>query len=183
MPNVLYFKPREAYESPTDQGPSKVQLGTVIHFQQSRAFAMARLHREILNTTPERFFLRGGQIRKFTQTFCREIRLGSGYSRADLSAKLNGHPNIQAMNSLPGAKHYFPITEEFLRDLELNIFKIVEYNPYCMGFLALGTIGLPTMRIAEAIAQICNANRDFRRFEKWCYDYERAEYEKGQHLQ
>lgn len=182
MANVLYFKPRVAYGLSTDQGLQKAQSCKVIHFQKSRAFAMARLHREILNTNPERIHFRGGQIRKFIQTFCQEIRLSSGYSRADLSAKLNDHPNIQAMNSLPGAKHYFPITKEFLSDLESNIFKIIEYNPYCMGFLGLGTIGLPTMRIAEAIAQICDANRDFRRFEKWCYDYERAECEQGQQL-
>jgi hypothetical protein len=77
------------------------------------------------------------------------------------------------LKKLPGAYRFYPLTPEFISNLESSIVKIIEYNPYGGGFLGIGAFGAPTQEIASVIAEICEASRDYRRFEDWCDQYMR----------
>ena len=109
--------------------------------------------------------------RPYTQRFCKITRQFASVSQEELCQRLNQHPRILKLKKLPGAYRFYPITPEFLTDLENSIMKIIEYNPYGGGFLGIGAYGVPTQEIAGVIAEVCGVPRDYKKFEGWCYDY------------
>lgn len=137
----------------------------------SRVYAFSKLRADMVKdkTTMEQSWLRS--VRPFTQRFCKITREFAGISHEELCERLNQHPRILKLKRLPGAYRFYPITPELLADLENSITKIIEYNPYGGGFLGIGAYGVPTQEIASAIAEICEASRDYRKFEEWCYEY------------
>lgn len=132
---------------------------------------MAALRREIQASEQVAWHLRQGQVRRFTQKFCYAVRTSSAFSLEDLCDLLNEHPDIQLMKLLLGANFFLPLTPQFLNDLESDIIRIIEFNPFCGGFLGIGHLGIPTIDVAQAIARVCTAERDFKRFYKWRRDY------------
>lgn len=113
--------------------------------------------------------------RRHRQQFCKLVREFKGVSLETLCARLNEHPEILKLERLPSFTRFYPITPEFILDLENNINKIIEYNPYGGGFLGIGAYGTPTPEIAKAFAEICGAKREYEKFEQWCYDYQYAQ--------
>lgn len=168
---VLEFKARKK-PKPTSEPSLHFPEATAISLLESRAYAMAGLRKEMrlaISTDQTHPLLRSH--RPFTQKFCKIIRSTAGISLVQLSERLNAHPGIQKLSELPGAYRFFPLTAEFLKNLESNISEIMEYQPYGGGFLGIGAYGAPTAYIAKAIAEVCDANRDFRRFEVLCAEY------------
>lgn len=106
-------------------------------------------------------------VRPFRQKFCRLARRRSGLSLEELAERLNFHADILTLKSYPSFKQFYPITPEFLSNLEDDIQKIFEYC--AQGFL-FGGIGVPTDRIAAVIASVCGVSSQHSRFESWCYE-------------
>ena len=151
-------------------------MTNVVFLMRSKSYLMAELRKEMFPKGPQTVHPLGS-TRIFTQRFCWLVRHSSGISQEELCELLNRHPRIQNMKSLPGARFFLPLTTEFLNDLESNIGKIIEYHPYGGGLFGIGAYGTPTLDIAEVIAQICEANRDFRRFQQWCDECKQAAYQ------
>lgn len=106
-------------------------------------------------------------IRPFRQKFCQLARHRSGLSLEELAERLNSHAEVLALKSYPCFQQFYPITPELLSNLENDIQKIFEYCS--QGFL-FGGIGIPTDKIAGAIASVCGVNSHYKRFESWCYE-------------
>ncbi len=152
----------------------------IIYLFESKVYLLSKLHEDMVSEARrERNFLMRS-VRPFTQRFCKIIREWHGLSRETLCECLNSHPAVLNLRELPGAYRFFPITPEFIADLEANINRINEYNPYGGGLLGVGAYGVPTLDLAQAIAEICESSRDFRRFEKWHANFLYADlYEEG----
>ena len=151
----------------------------VVPLFESRAYALAQL-RNAMNAEPlPSHPLLRFPIRKFRQRLCRIMREFSGLSREELCALLNDHPEVCALQELPGAYLFLPVTTEFLESLEENINAIIEYNPYGGGFLGIGAYGAPTDTFARAIAEICGHRRDYYRFDDWSLECSRRELERN----
>lgn len=147
----------------------KCDLGTVEFLHGTLARSLRPLQREMLrenSCTPEQRFLRS--VRPFRQKFCFLARKFSGLSAKELCSRLNEHPDILKLHRYPCYNQFYPITPEFLSDLESNISKIFEY---CSSGFAFGGIGVPTDEIARAIADICGANDEHKEFIQWCIEY------------
>lgn len=110
--------------------------------------------------------------RSYRQRFVKLAREFGSLSPEELCARLNEHPAILKLEPLPSFKRFYPITPEFLSDLENNITKIIEYNPYGGGFLGIGAYGVPTPEIAKAAADICGTKRHYEKFEQRCFEYQ-----------
>lgn len=145
----------------------------------SRSFAMAQLRYAMRAEPLPHHALLPFPIRQFRQRFCKIAREFSGLSRGELSALLNEHPEIRALQKLPGAYRFLPVTEELLISLEENINAIIEYNPYGGGLLGIGAYGAPTNTFVKVIAEICGCPRSYQRFEDWSLECSRRELARG----
>ena len=110
---------------------------------ESRSYALSRLHAEMKSDLSRNAAVWYRSVRPFRQRFCKFVREQSGISAEELCTRLNEHPDILKLRSLPGSYRFYPITRELLISLESAIEKILEYNPYGGGFLALGVMGVP----------------------------------------
>lgn len=111
-------------------------------------------------------------VRPFRQKFCKLARESKGLTKEELCAELNSHPDILKLEKLPGYKYFYPITPDLLEKLENEITKIVEYQPYSMGWLAPGLCGTPTKDIAGIIARVCGVTKFHREIEQLSLQYE-----------
>lgn len=136
---------------------------------------LRQIHADMLaeECFPENRWLRSTRV--YRQRFCKLTREFSDLSPEELCARLNEHPDILKLKRLPSFERFYPITPEFISDLENCISKIIEYNPYGGGFLGIGAYGIPTPEIAKAIADICGTKRQYEKFERWCFEYQYGE--------
>lgn len=159
---------RTSQDIPQTRVP-KDALGTVEHLYGTLARSLRPLKREMLKEnrcTPEQRFLRN--VRPFRQRFCFLARKFSGLSLEELCSRLNKHSDILKLHRYPCYDQFYPITPEFLSDLETNISKIFEY---CSSGFAFGGIGVPTDELARAIADICGAKEEHKEFIQWCIEF------------
>lgn len=143
---------------------------------ESFPFKMRELHNDILKAMERQEHPLIRSVRPFRQRFCALARRRSGLSVEQLCDLLNADIRIQKLRKLPGGQRVLPLQPEFIRNLEANILAIIEYNPYGGGILGLGAYGVPTSEIAEVIAEVCSVKKQYRRFERWCEEYLRADH-------
>lgn len=144
-------------------------FGTVEHLHGTLSRSLRQLRKDMLrddDCTPEHRFLRS--VRPFRQRFCFLVRKFSGLSLEELCSRLNEHSDILKLHRYPSYRHFYPITEQFLNDLETDISKIFEY---CSSGMAFGGIGTPTDEVERAIADICGVKKEHKEYIQWCIEY------------
>ena len=163
------FRPQQsaACTQELSAGPARV-----IYLLESRAYALRRLRFDMENEGIPRQHRQRGLLKPFTQRFCRIARRFSGLSEEELCERLNEQPRILKLRELPGLRVRYPFRREFIFDMENNLARVAEYNPYTFGgFSGWGSFGVPTQEVARAIAEVCGSRREFRQFEDWCREY------------
>ncbi len=169
LSNILQlsnFRQTMAYQV---QQPELGSFGTVEHLHGTLSRSLRQLRKDMLrddDCTPEHRFLRS--VRPFRQRFCFLVRKFSGLSLEELCSRLNEHPDILKLHRYPSYRHFYPITEQFLTDLETDISKIFEY---CSSGMAFGGIGTPTDEVERAIADICKVKKEHKEYIQWCMVY------------
>lgn len=123
--------------------------------------SIRRIRAEMLSEecSPEHRWLRS--VRPYRQKFCKLTREFSGHSLEEMCEGLNQHPDILKLKPYPSFNSFYPITPDFISNLENDIGKIFEY---CAQGFAFGGIGVPTEEIAKAIADICESKKEYKKF-------------------